>query len=161
MTCCAHWTIRRCLPLLLAIYAAGFLCASQQATASGSTCAQAGQDARLVDAPGSTYEIAAGNLLHISLWNEPQFTGIAAVRLADMRVNWNSQEGTAPQTKQTYQGMFGGLSSDVRAYSGFSEEAEIRHFNIADTPNNDRTIAVFTLLWSPGLGSEGKSAALP
>ena len=61
------------------------------------------------------------------------------------------------QTKQTYQGMFGDLRFHVRVYSGFSEEAEIRHFNIADTPNNDR---VFTLWWSPGQGSEGKSAAL-
>jgi hypothetical protein len=61
------------------------------------------------------------------------------------------------QTKQTYQGMFGDLSFHVRVYSGFSEEAEIRHFNIADTPDNDR---VFTLWWSPGQGSEGKSAAL-
>jgi hypothetical protein len=161
MICCAHWTIRRCLPLLLAVCAAGLLCASQQATGSGSTRAQAGQDPQLVDVPSSTYEIAAGNLLHISLWKEPQFIETATVRPADMRVNWNGQENTDPQTKQTYQGMFGGLSFDVRAYSGFSEEAEIRRFNIADTPNNDRTIAVFTLLWCPGPGSEGKSAALP
>ena len=76
-----------------------------------------------------------------------------------MRVSWNGMEGTDPQTKQTYQGMFGDLTFHVRVYSGFSEEAEIRHFNIADTPNNDRTIAVFTMWWSPGQGSEGKSAA--
>jgi hypothetical protein len=45
--------------------------------------------------------------------------------------------------------------------AGFSEEAEIRHFNLASTPNNDRTIAVFTLWWSPAQGSEAAHAALP
>ena len=93
-------------------------------------------------------------------------TGAAGIRhyfgnVADMRVSWNGLQGTDPRTRQTYQGMIADLSLHIHIYSGFSEEAEIRHFNIADTTNNDRTIAVFTLWWSPGRNSETTHASVP
>ena len=93
-------------------------------------------------------------------------TGAAGIRhyfgnVADMRISWNRLQGTNPQTRQTYQGMFGDLSMHFHIYAGFSEEAEIRHFNIANTANNDRTLAVFTLWWSPGQNSERMHASVP
>jgi hypothetical protein len=100
-------------------------------------------------------DLSDGLLEHTVMLN----TGAAGIRhffgnVADMRVSWNGLQGTNPQTKQTYQGMFGDLSLHIHVIAGFSEEAEIRHFNFASAQNNDRTIAVFTLWWSPGQTSE-------
>jgi hypothetical protein len=107
-------------------------------------------------------DLSDGILEHTVFLN----TGAAGIRhyfgkAADMRVSWNGLQGTNPQTHQTYQGMFADLSLHIRMRAGFSEETEIRHFNFASTANNDRTLAVFTLWWSPGQASESTRASLP
>ncbi len=112
--------------------------------------------------------LSAGRDLSDGIVEQTAFlsTGAAGIRhyfgkAADMRVSWNGLHGTDPQTHQTYQGMFADLSLHIRMRYGFSEEAEIRHFNFANTTNNDRTLAVFTLWWSPGQTSEAAHAKLP
>lgn len=93
-------------------------------------------------------------------------TGAAGIRhsvgkVADMRVSWNGLQGTDPSTKQSYHGMFEDLSLHFRIGYGFTQEFEMRHFELAGNPNNDRTISVITLWWSPGQTSEAAQASLP
>ena len=114
------------------------------------------------------FYLSAGRDLSDGILEQTVFlnTGAAGIRhyfgkAADMRVSWNGLQGTNPQTHQTYQGMFADLSLHIRMRAGFSEETEIRHFNFASTANNDRTLAVFTLWWSPGQASESARASLP
>jgi hypothetical protein len=81
-------------------------------------------------------------------------TGAAGVRhsfhrVADIRASLNGIQGADPGTKQSYHGFFVEGSLHCRMGLGFSQEAEIRHYKVAGTPTNDRTIAVFTLWWTP------------
>ncbi|WP_158748011.1 hypothetical protein [Acidobacterium sp. S8] len=82
-------------------------------------------------------------------------TGAAGVRhsfhrVADIRASVNGIQGVDPVTKQSYHGAFADGSLHYRMGLGFSQEIEIRHYKVAGTPTNDRTIAVFTLWWTPG-----------
>jgi hypothetical protein len=75
-------------------------------------------------------------------------------RIADTRVSLNALQGVDPVTKQSYHGTFADGSLHYRMALGFSQELEIRHYAVAGTPTNDRTIAVFTVWWTPGRTAE-------
>jgi hypothetical protein len=82
-------------------------------------------------------------------------TGAAGVRhsfhrVVDIRASLNGIQGVDPTTKQSYHGTFVEGSLHYRMGLGFSQEMEIRSYKVAGTPTNDRTIAVFTLWWTPG-----------
>jgi hypothetical protein len=90
-------------------------------------------------------------------------TGAIGIRHAfnhavDMRVSLNGINGVDPLTKQSYHGAFVDSSFQLRMAMGFSEEMEIRHYGMAETPTNDRTIAVFTLWWTPERSSDVTAA---
>jgi hypothetical protein len=157
----AGWGVRSSLNLTAGLAGANSFCGKRaQVTGSGALYLP-------INATNDLY-FSAGRDLGDGIFEHTVFlnTGAAGIRhafrsVADVRVSWNGLQGTDPRTRQTYQGMFGDLSLHIRMPAGFSQEAEIRHFNIADTPNNDRTIAVFTLWWSPGQTSETAHASLP
>ncbi len=157
----AGWSVRSSLNLAGGVAGANPSCGKRaEVTGSGALYLP-------INATNDFY-LSAGRDLSDGILEHTMFlnTGAAGVRhafsrIADVRVSWNGLQGTAPQTKQTYHGMFEDLSLHILMGLGFSEEAEIRHFNIAGTPNNDRTIAVFTLWWSPGQTTEAAHAALP
>jgi hypothetical protein len=79
-------------------------------------------------------------------------------RLVDTRVSLNGIQGVNPVTKQSYHGTFVDGSLHFRMGLGFSQEFEVRHYEVADTPTNNRTIAVFTLWWTPRRATEATSA---
>jgi hypothetical protein len=79
-------------------------------------------------------------------------------RIADTRVSLNGIHGVDPVTKQTYHGTFMDASLHYQMLLGLSQELEIRHYAVAGTPTNDRTIAVFTLWWTPRRTTEVTSA---
>jgi hypothetical protein len=157
----AGWGTRSSLNMAAGVAGANSFCGKRaQVTGTGALYLP-------INATNDFY-LSAGRDLSDGIFEHTVFlnTGAAGIRhafrsVADVRVSWNGLQGSDPTTKQTYQGMFGDLSLHIRMPAGFSEEAEIRHFNIANTPNNDRTIAVFTLWFSPGQGSEAAHAALP
>jgi hypothetical protein len=79
-------------------------------------------------------------------------------RVADVRVSLNGIHGVDPTTKQTYHGAFMDASLHYQMPLHFSQELEIRHYGVAGTPTNNRTIAVFTLWWTPRRATEVTSA---
>jgi hypothetical protein len=79
-------------------------------------------------------------------------------RMVDTRVSLNGIQGVNPVTKQSYHGTFVDGSLHYRMGLGFSQEFEVRHYDVADTPTNNRTIAVFTLWWTPRRATEVTSA---
>ena len=90
-------------------------------------------------------------------------TGAAGVRhsfhrLVDIRASLNGIQGADPATKQSYHGTFVEGSLHYRMGLGFAQEVEVRSYKVAGTPTNDRTIAVFTLWWTPGRTAEATTA---
>jgi len=77
-------------------------------------------------------------------------------RLADTRVSLNGIQGADP--KQSFHGTFVDGSLHYLMPLGFSQELEIRHYEVAGTPTNNRTIAVITLWWTPRRAGEADSA---
>jgi hypothetical protein len=61
-------------------------------------------------------------------------------RIADVRLSLNGINGVDPGTKQSYHGTFVDGSFHFRMAMGFSQEMEIRHYAVAGTPTNERTI---------------------
>ena len=68
-------------------------------------------------------------------------------RMVDTRVSLNGIQGADP--KQSFHGTFVDGSLHYLMPLGFSQELEIRHYEVAGTPTNNRTIAVITLWWTP------------
>lgn len=119
-------------------------------------------------APSTDLYLSAGRDLSDGIFEHAVFlsTGAAGIRhslhrIADVRVSWNGLQGVDPVTRQSYHGMFADGSLHFKMGLGFSQELEIRQYSIAGTPNNDRTIAVGTLWWSPGRTSETASVRAP
>jgi hypothetical protein len=77
-------------------------------------------------------------------------------RLVDTRVSLNGLQGANP--KQSFHGTFVDASLHYLLPLGFSQELEIRHYEVAGTPTNNRTIAVITLWWTPRRAAESDSA---
>jgi hypothetical protein len=77
--------------------------------------------------------------------------------LVDARVSLNGLQGANP--KQSYHGTFVDGSLHYLMPWGFSQELEVRHYEVAGTPTNNRTIAVITLWWTPRRAAEANSAS--
>jgi hypothetical protein len=77
-------------------------------------------------------------------------------RMVDTRVSLNGIQGTNP--KQSFHGTFVDGSLHYLMPLGFSQELEVRHYEVAGTPTNNRTIAVITLWWTPRRAAEANSA---
>ena len=68
----------------------------------------------------------------------------------NVHASLNGLYGTDPLTKQTYHGSFVDGSFHYRLWLGFSQEMELRRFSFSGLPaESGRTVAVFTLWWSP------------
>jgi hypothetical protein len=88
-------------------------------------------------------------------------TGALGVRhsfhhMIDTRVSLNGLQGANP--KQSFHGTFVDGSLHYLMPWGFSQELEVRHYDVAGTPTNNRTIAVITLWWTPRRATEANSA---
>jgi hypothetical protein len=77
-------------------------------------------------------------------------------RMVDTRVSLNGIQGADP--KQSFHGTFVDGSLHFLMPLGFSQELEVRHYEVAGTPTNNRTIAVITLWWTPRRAAEANSA---
>jgi hypothetical protein len=77
-------------------------------------------------------------------------------RIVDTRVSLNGLQGANP--KQSFHGTFVDGSLHYLMPLGFSQELEVRHYEVAGTPTNNRTIAVITLWWTPRRAAEANSA---
>jgi hypothetical protein len=77
-------------------------------------------------------------------------------RMVDTRVSLNGIQGANP--KQSFHGTFVDGSLHYLLPMGFSQELEVRHYEVAGTPTNNRTIAVITLWWTPRRATESNSA---
>jgi hypothetical protein len=115
--------------------------------------------------PSTDVYLAGGRDLSDGVLEHSVFLNTGAVgvrhwfhRVVDVRASLNGIEGVDPVTKQSYHGTFVDGSLHYRMGLGFSQEIEIRHYQVAGTPTNDRTIAVFTLWWTPGRTAEVTSA---
>jgi hypothetical protein len=80
-------------------------------------------------------------------------------RLVDTRVSLNGIQGANPQ--QSFHGTFVDGSLHYLMPMGFSQELEVRHYEVAGTPTNNRTIAVITLWWTPRRGSYAREDYTP
>jgi hypothetical protein len=77
-------------------------------------------------------------------------------RMVDTRVSLNGLQGANP--KQSFHGTFVDGSVHFMMPAGLSQELEVRHYEVAGTPTNNRTIAVITLWWTPRRAAEANSA---
>ncbi len=77
-------------------------------------------------------------------------------RMVDTRVSLNGLQGANP--KQSFHGAFVDGSVHFMMPAGLSQELEVRHYEVAGTPTNNRTIAVITLWWTPRRAAEADSA---
>ena len=115
--------------------------------------------------PSTDLYLSGGRDLSDGVFEHSVFlnTGAAGVRhsfnrVVDIRASLNGIQGVDPVTKQSYHGTFIDGSLHYRMGLGFSQEIEIRQFKVAGTPTNDRTIAVFTLWWTPSRTEEVTTA---
>jgi hypothetical protein len=103
-------------------------------------------------------DLSDGILEHTVFLN----TGALGVRhsfhhMIDTRVSLNGLQGANP--KQSFHGTFVDGSLHYLMPWGFSQELEVRHYDVAGTPTNNRTIAVITLWWTPRRATEANSAS--
>lgn len=115
--------------------------------------------------PSTDFYLSGGRDLSDGIFEHSVFlsTGAAGIRhsfhrIADTHVSLNAIQGLDPVTKQSYHGSFVDGSLHFRMPMGLAQEVEIRHYAVAGTPTNDRTIAVFTVWWTPGNTAEVPSS---
>jgi hypothetical protein len=113
--------------------------------------------------PSTDLYLTGGRDLSDGIFEHSVFLNTGAVglrhsfhRMVDARVSLNGIQGVNP--KQSFHGTFVDGSLHYLMPLGFSQELEVRHYEVAGTPTNNRTIAVITLWWTPRRAAEAGSA---
>jgi hypothetical protein len=155
-----EWGDRTSLNVTSGINGASTSCGKQvQFTGTGALSTKLGRSTDLYLTGGR--DLSDGILEHTVFLN----TGALGIhhyfhRVVDARVSLNGIQGADP--KQSFHGTFLDGSLHYLMPLGFSQELEIRHYDVAGTPTNNRTIAVITLWWTPRHNAETEArASLP